>query len=81
VHHNGIPDIDPARHQLMLHKLVDRPAPGLGAAAALPHGQQVHSECAGNSAANALSPSRWISPWDSWPGGLLLGMDRNPCRC
>jgi sulfane dehydrogenase subunit SoxC len=24
-HHNGVPDIDPARHQLLVHGLVDRP--------------------------------------------------------
>ncbi len=58
VHHNGIPDIDPARHQLMLHGLVDRPLRlDWERLQRYPMVSKVHFlECAGNSAANALSP-------------------------
>ncbi len=58
VHHNGIPDIDPARHRLMLHGLVEQPLQfDWERLQRYPMVSRVHFlECAGNSAANALSP-------------------------
>ena len=59
VHHNGVPDIDPARHELRLHGLVDKPLRiDLARLLRYPMVSRVHFlECAGNSAANALSPT------------------------
>ena len=58
VHHNGIPDIDPTRHCLMLHGLVEQPLRlDWERLQRYPMVSRVHFlECAGNSAANALSP-------------------------
>ncbi|MEJ6003511.1 sulfite dehydrogenase [Paucibacter soli] len=58
VHHNGLPEIDPQRHALMIHGLVDRPLRfDLQRLARYPMRSQIRFlECAGNTAANALSP-------------------------
>lgn len=58
VHHNGIPNIDSARHQLFLHGLVEQPLRlSWDRLQRYPMVSRVHFlECAGNSAANALSP-------------------------
>jgi sulfane dehydrogenase subunit SoxC len=59
VHHNGMPDIDPDRHELRLHGLVDKPLRfDVARLMRYPMVSRVHFlECAGNSAANALSPT------------------------
>jgi sulfane dehydrogenase subunit SoxC len=59
VHHNGLPDIAPERHELMIHGLVDRPLRfDLERLMRYPMVNRIHfMECAGNSAANALSPT------------------------
>lgn len=59
VHHNGLPDIAPERHELMLHGLVQRPLRfDLERLLRYPMVSKIHFlECAGNSAANALSPT------------------------
>ncbi len=59
VHHNGLPDIAPERHELMIHGLVDRPLRfDLERLMRYPMLSRIHfMECAGNSAANALSPT------------------------
>ncbi|RQO79193.1 sulfite dehydrogenase [Acidovorax sp. FJL06] len=59
VHHNGLPDIDPGRHELRLHGLVNKPLKfDLERLLRYPMVSRVHFlECAGNSAANALSPT------------------------
>jgi sulfane dehydrogenase subunit SoxC len=56
-HHNGVPDIAPDQHTLMLHGLVERPLKfDLARLMRYPMVNRVHFlECAGNSAANALS--------------------------
>jgi sulfane dehydrogenase subunit SoxC len=56
-HHNGIPDIAPEQHLLMVHGLVQRPLRfDMERLARYPMVSKVHFlECAGNSAANALS--------------------------
>lgn len=58
VHHNGMPVIDPGQHVLMLHGMVRQPLRfDLERLMRYPMRSQVHFlECAGNSAANALSP-------------------------
>ena len=57
VHHNGLPDIAPERHELMIHGLVKRPLRfDLERLLRYPMVSKIHFlECAGNSAANALS--------------------------
>ncbi|MCP4005237.1 MAG: sulfite dehydrogenase [bacterium] len=57
VHHNGIPDIDPARHELVIHGLVERPLKfSMDALARYPMVSRIlFLECSGNTAANALS--------------------------
>lgn len=56
-HHNGVPTIDPAKHVLMIHGLVERPLQfDLERLMRYPMVSRTHFlECAGNSAANALS--------------------------
>ncbi len=56
VHHGGRPQIDPARHQLMVHGLVERPlAFDLAALDRYPMISRIHFiECSGNSFFNAL---------------------------
>lgn len=58
VHHNGIPDIDPQQHQLMIHGMVNRPLRfDLERLLRYPMVSRIHFlECAGNTAANAVSP-------------------------
>lgn len=57
VHHNGIPAIDPQKHVLMIHGLVDRPLKfDLESLMRYPMISNIHFlECAGNTAANAIS--------------------------
>ena len=58
VHHGGRPDIDPTRHRLMIHGLVERPLKfDLDALERYPMTTQTHFlECAGNSLFNAIMP-------------------------
>lgn len=58
VHHNGLPEIDPAQHELWVHGLVERPLRlDWARLQRYPMVSRIHFlECAGNSAANALSP-------------------------
>ena len=58
IHHNGIPDIDPARHELLIHGLVDRPLKfSLERLLRYPMVSRIlFIECSGNTAPNALSP-------------------------
>lgn len=57
VHHNGIPDIDPQQHELMIHGLVDKPIKfDLQRLLRYPMVSNIHFlECAGNTAPNAVS--------------------------
>jgi sulfane dehydrogenase subunit SoxC len=50
-HHNGVPDIDPARHELFIHGMVKRPlAFSVDALMRYPMGTRIYFvECAGNS--------------------------------
>jgi sulfane dehydrogenase subunit SoxC len=59
VHHNGIPDIPPGEHALLVHGLVARPLRfTVDALLRYPMVSRVHFlECAGNTAHNALSPT------------------------
>src|SRR6266851_9174638 len=52
-HHNGVPDIDPARHELFIHGMVKRPlAFSLDALMRYPMETHIHFvECAGNGGA------------------------------
>jgi sulfane dehydrogenase subunit SoxC len=54
-HHNGIPDIDPASHRLLIHGLVDRPLEfSMDALMRYPRISAIHfMECGGNSGANS----------------------------
>lgn len=56
-HHNGVPDIVPDQHTLMIHGLVERPLKfDMARLLRYPMVNKIHFlECAGNSAANALS--------------------------
>lgn len=67
-HHNGVPDIAPDKHTLMVHGLVQRPLRfDLERLSRYPMVSKVHFlECAGNSAANALS----LTPLDHTLGDL-----------
>jgi len=58
VHHSGIPEIKVDRHALMIHGLVKKPLQfDLERLQRYPMVSRIHFlECAGNSAANALSP-------------------------
>jgi len=57
VNHNGIPDIDPNKHQLMIHGLVDKPLKfDIDSLMRYPIVSNIHFlECAGNTAPNAVS--------------------------
>lgn len=59
VHHNGVPDIAPQQHELMVHGMVRKPLRfDLERLMRYPMVSRIHFlECAGNSAANALSPT------------------------
>ena len=54
-HHNGVPDIDPAKHELLIHGLVNRPLIfNLATLSRYPMISRTHFvECAGNSGGNA----------------------------
>ena len=54
-HHNGVPDLDPAKHELLIHGLVERPLIFTRETLSrYPMESRVHFiECAGNSGANA----------------------------
>lgn len=54
-HHNGVPDIDPAKHELLVHGMVERPLVfNLAALSRYPMISRVYFiECAGNSGPNA----------------------------
>lgn len=56
--HNGIPDIDPARHHLIIHGLVERPLRfDIDRLLRYPLVSRIQFlECSGNTAANAVSP-------------------------
>lgn len=58
VHHNGIPDIDPQQHQLLIHGLVERPLRfDLERLLRYPIVSSIRFlECSGNTAPNAASP-------------------------
>ena len=58
VHHGGRPEIDPARHRLMIHGMVDRPLKfDLDALERYPMVTATHFlECSGNSLFNAIMP-------------------------
>ena len=58
VHHGGRPDLDPARHELMIHGLVERPLKfDLDSLERYPMISRIHFlECAGNSFFNAIMP-------------------------
>jgi sulfane dehydrogenase subunit SoxC len=58
VHHNGIPEIDPQRHQLIIHGMVERPLRfDMERLLRYPMISTIRFlECSGNTAANALSP-------------------------
>lgn len=58
VHHNGLPAIDPARHRLVVHGLVERPlAFELERLLRYPMvSRLLFLECSGNTAANAMAP-------------------------
>jgi sulfane dehydrogenase subunit SoxC len=58
VHHNGIPDIEPGQHELVIHGLVNRPlAFSVEALLRYPLASRIlFLECSGNTGANALSP-------------------------
>lgn len=53
-HHSGVPGIDPSRHRLLVHGLVDRPLLfGIDALLRYPRESRIHFlECSGNSGAN-----------------------------
>jgi sulfane dehydrogenase subunit SoxC len=53
-HHNGVPDIDPAQHQLLIHGLVERPLIfSMDALARYPMTSRIQFlECSGNSGGN-----------------------------
>lgn len=64
VHHNGVPDIAPRQHELMVHGMVRKPLRfDLERLLRYPMVSRIHFlECAGNSAANALSPTALQAP-------------------
>jgi sulfane dehydrogenase subunit SoxC len=76
-HHSGIPDIDPARHELMLHGLVDRPLVfTMSDLHRLPSVSRIHFlECAGNSGrehegrpAETVQKSHGLLSTSEWTG-------------
>jgi sulfane dehydrogenase subunit SoxC len=85
-HHNGVPDIDPARHTLTIHGLVNRPLVfSTSALLRYPMVSRVcFVECAGNSGGNITSPQPQqvsagaihgllsCSDWTGVPLALLL---------
>ncbi len=84
-HHNGVPDIDPGKHELLIHGMVNRPLVfNLAALSRYPMISRTHFiECAGNSGANArpkpvqgtagaLHGLASTSEWTGIPLALLL---------
>lgn len=84
-HHNGIPIIDPARYELLVHGLVERPtAFTLGDLKRFPPVTHVYAiECSGNGRAAYRGPKRDMTPqavdgmmsnseWTGVPVGALL---------
>ena len=57
-HHNGVPDIDPAQHRLLIHGLVKKPLIfTMATLERYPMTSRIHFvECAGNSGANTVNP-------------------------
>lgn len=72
IHHTGIPQIDPARHELNIHGLVDRPLRfTMDALLRYPIVSSIRFlECSGNTAANALSFTPMNFPVDVISGQL-----------
>lgn len=85
VHHYGVPEIDPQRHEIMIHGLVERPLVfTMNDLHRLPSVSRIHFlECAGNSGGElvghpARDPQRShgllsCSEWTGVPLGILLG--------
>ena len=84
-HHNGVPDIDPAKHELLIHGMVNRPLVfNLATLSRYPMISRVHFvECSGNSGGNAgANPPQAtagaihglasVSEWTGVPLSLLL---------
>jgi sulfane dehydrogenase subunit SoxC len=85
-HHNGVPEIDSAQHQLMIHGLVRKPLVfSMEALARYPMTSRVYFlECSGNSSPNSVSPKppqssagaihgmASCSEWTGVPLALLL---------
>ena len=84
-HHNGVPDIDPAKHELLIHGMVNRPLVfNLATLSRYPMISRTHFvECAGNSGANSGPKPPQItaggihglastSEWTGVPLSLLL---------
>jgi len=68
-HHSGIPDIDPGRHRLVIHGMVERPLSfSVDALARYPTVSRIHFlECSGNSG-SALAPEPMQAPASSMHG-------------
>ena len=84
-HHNGVPDIDPAKHELLIHGMVNRPLVfNLATLSRYPMVSRIHFvECAGNSGPNSASEPPQLnaggihglastSEWTGVPLSLLL---------
>ncbi len=84
-HHNGVPDIDPAKHELLIHGMVSRPLVfNLATLSRYPMVSRVcFVECSGNSGANAQAKPvqgtagaihglASVSEWTGVPLSLLL---------
>jgi len=84
-HHNGVPDINPAKHELLIHGMVNRPLVfNLASLSRYPMVSRVHFiECSGNSGANAQAKPvqasagaihglASVSEWTGVPLSLLL---------
>ena len=84
-HHNGVPDIDPAKHELLIHGMVNRPLVfNLAALSRYPMTSRIcFIECSGNSGANAgakppqvtagaIHGLASVSEWTGVPLSLLL---------
>ncbi len=84
-HHNGVPDIDPSKHELLIHGMVNRPLVfNLATLSRYPMISRTHFvECAGNSGANAQAKPvqgtagaihglASVSEWTGVPLSLLL---------
>jgi sulfane dehydrogenase subunit SoxC len=76
-HHSGIPDIDPAKHELFVHGLVDKPLVfTMGDLHRLPSVSRIHFlECAGNSGrehegrpAETVQKSHGLLSCSEWTG-------------